>query len=146
LGCALADSGGLSPTLAAQNTTIKRQPGAAWSYCGSKSAAIAAAGGGSGGSGSDDAMRSAARPSLEGDSAAKAIGAEPIGRTMKQSFCDGAIAGKGIVKAIDDARRSFCDHSANAIGAEPIGRMMRRLLSRRWDRQGTRRSSKQSAI
>ncbi len=67
---------------------------------------------------------------LEGNSAAKAIGAEPIGRTMKQLFCDEGIAGKGIVKAIDDARRSFCDHSANAIRAEPIGRMMRRSSSR----------------
>ena len=41
-----------------------------------------------------------ARPSLEGDSAANAIGAEKIGRRMKRSFCEGAIAGKGIVKAI----------------------------------------------
>ena len=40
------------------------------------------------------------RPSLEGGSAANAIGAEKIGRTMKRSFCEGAIAGKGIVKAI----------------------------------------------
>ena len=41
-----------------------------------------------------------ARPSLEGDGAANAIGAEKIGRTMKRVPCDGAIAGKGIVKAI----------------------------------------------
>jgi hypothetical protein len=61
-------------------------------------------------------MRSAARPSFEGDSAAKVIGKEPIGRMMKRSFCDGVIAGKGIVKAIDEARRSFCDHSANDRG------------------------------
>ena len=45
-----------------------------------------------------------ARPSLEGDSAANAIGADKIGRMMKRSFCDGAIAGKGIIKAISMMR------------------------------------------
>ena len=45
-----------------------------------------------------------ARPSLEGDGAANAIGAEKIGRTMKRVPCDGAIAGKGIVKAISTMR------------------------------------------
>ncbi len=84
-------------------------------------------------------MQLAARPSLEGNSAAKAIGAEPIGRTMKRLFCDGAIAVKGIVKVINDARQSFCNHLANAIGAELIGRMMRRSSSRRSSAMGSSR-------
>ncbi len=76
---------------------------------------------------------------MEGDSAAKAIGAEPSGRTMKRSFCNEAITGKRILKAIDDARRLFCDHSANAIGAEPIGRMMRQLSSKQSSAMGSSR-------
>jgi hypothetical protein len=71
-----------------------------------------------------------ARPSLEGDSAANAIGAEKIGRTMKRSFCDGARQGDRQGN-LDNVRRSFGDQSANAIGSEQIGRTMRRSLSRR---------------
>ncbi len=58
---------------------------------------------------------------------------------MKRSFCVGAIASKGIIKAVNNAWRSFCNHSANAIGAEPIGRMMRRSSSRRSSAMGSSR-------
>ena len=67
------------------------------------------------------------RPLLEGNSVANTIGA---GSNCRQGYHQGNL---------NNARRSFGDHSANTIGAEPIGRRMRRLSSRRSSAMGSSR-------
>ena len=53
-------------------------------------------------------MAAVAEGGERGTSSSAQLG-EKIGRKMKRSFCDGAIAGKGIIKAISTMRGN---HSA----------------------------------
>ncbi len=79
------------------------------------------------------------RSSLEGDSAANAIGGEDRQNDEAIVLRRGDHRQGDRQGNLDDARRSFGDHSANAIGAEPIGRTMRQSLSRRSSAMGSSR-------